>query len=1002
MSTIAKLNLTGEITANKIVSNNIVTSENAVYLDKELGDSLYSSGGVTSSISFNWNPSQEQKIQFSLGESYEVPMYGWIVINPTTIDMPESWFVSINGRPMFHSDDYGNITTQILVKGGDVITSSTTNDRYAYFMPCKSVLQDWRDENLKADYDVWKNAYTTDSSGNPTIRNQWTNDLYGWNTTYGNTYLPRIVKIKQDVAYDANGNHVLYFQSENITNGAHGITGAHYLTRPLKKFSGDLSSLIDGNGMFHYMYELESFSGDLSNLERGDGMFECDALRHFHQHLPKLEVGWAMFGGNEELESFSGNLGSLINGEFMFISCKLDVSSIKNIFETIKTLTTDEKNGSSSVASGSQSSQNGKIHIGTKYAESDSNKLAIAHACGYGNWNQFLLGWASKKWDVEWGWNGNANVDDGDTESGGTGDNSNTSLKYNTCQTYADVIAVDANYQNDIDSNGAWNYRMDALREASASGEDVGLFSGSTKLKTWYPDLPSLFYGNNMFNASSIETFEGDLEKLYDGQNMFAYSYYLSSFASNVDELTSAQSMFDECKSLSSFQSALPSLTNGEAMFRYCHALESFNTDLSKLEVGGGMFESCYSLKTFTSSLPELEFGTGMFYYCYNLSSFNVSSMPCLKDGAQMFYYCDSLSSFDGIDMEVLYAGYNMFEKCSNLRTFSSNIPKLRLGEDMFRYCKYLSSITDSTASNEITLSYLTSASEMFYCCERLDSFYGNLSSLETARDMFSYCFSLSSFDLTDYDCNSLTDATCMFSYCYQLGSANGWSEVRMYTPNLTKADYMFDYCAALPSFYGKLSSLETGVSMFQDCSNLQVFNTNNLSSLINGTNMFYNCKKLNDYTGVLSYFETGDRMFYYCESLPSWSDPMTYLITASEMFRYCTSLSSFISSLDKLENGSYMFCDCNSLTFFQGVLNSLTNGDHMFYNCKLSAQSVKYIINSLPTSPSPNGIHIGVGYTNNNTNKATIATTCGYNSWTALNSAFNQKNWDVTWGWNG
>ena len=68
--------------------------------------------------------------------------------------------------------------------------------------------------------------------------------------------------------------------------------------------------------MFHYCSTLTSFTSDLSNLTNG---------------------GWMFYRSN--LESFNSDLSSLTNGNGMFNNCSLDTDSVKNIAETIKTVT---------------------------------------------------------------------------------------------------------------------------------------------------------------------------------------------------------------------------------------------------------------------------------------------------------------------------------------------------------------------------------------------------------------------------------------------------------------------------------------------------------------------------------------------------------------------------------------------------------------------------------------------------------------------------------------
>ena len=131
----------------------------------------------------------------------------------------------------------------------------------------------------------------------------------------------------------------------------------------LASFTSDLSSLIDGNRMFsvcknltsftsdlkslNYGYmmfrvctNLEHFNGDLSSLDSGELMFySCSNLTSFQSNMSSLTNANNMFAFCRNLTSFSANLKSLTNGSSMFGGCKLDTQSLKNIAETINTVT---------------------------------------------------------------------------------------------------------------------------------------------------------------------------------------------------------------------------------------------------------------------------------------------------------------------------------------------------------------------------------------------------------------------------------------------------------------------------------------------------------------------------------------------------------------------------------------------------------------------------------------------------------------------------------------
>ena len=108
----------------------------------------------------------------------------------------------------------------------------------------------------------------------------------------------------------------------------------------LKTFNSDLSSLSNGYYMFANCFNLTDFSSDLSSLTIGCRMFDnCSALTTFASDLSSLDNGVGMFSSCSNLTTFYSNLNSLTDGESMFSDCKLDTASVKNIAETIKTVT---------------------------------------------------------------------------------------------------------------------------------------------------------------------------------------------------------------------------------------------------------------------------------------------------------------------------------------------------------------------------------------------------------------------------------------------------------------------------------------------------------------------------------------------------------------------------------------------------------------------------------------------------------------------------------------
>ena len=219
--------------------------------------------------------------------------------------------------------------------------------------------------------------------------------------------------------------------------------------------------------------------------------------------------------------------------------------------------------------------------------------------------------------------------------------------------------------------------------------------------------------------------------------------------------------------------------------------------------------------------------------------------------------------------------------------------------------------------------------SEMFYYCSSLMSLdlsgwdTGNVTSMFC---MFNYCSGLTSLDLSGWDTGNVTSMFCMFNYCSGLTSLDlsGWD-----TGNVTDMGGMFWGCNDLTSL--DISTWDTGnvtsmFCMFSYCSgltslDLSGWDTGNVTGM---EGMFNFCSGLTSLD--LSGWDTGNvtdmgGMFWGCDDLTSldistWD---TGNVTNMEgIFRYCRSLASLDLSgwdTENVTNMKLMFDDCNSLS---------------------------------------------------------------------------------------
>jgi hypothetical protein len=111
-----------------------------------------------------------------------------------------------------------------------------------------------------------------------------------------------------------------------------------YYCSNLEKFESNLISLVNGNSMFRACPLTTFKCSDLSHLTDGFNMFWMCNMTSFNYDLSSLENGEGMFYCCFNFTSFKSNLKSLTNGTNMFNFCKLNTQSLKNIADTINTV----------------------------------------------------------------------------------------------------------------------------------------------------------------------------------------------------------------------------------------------------------------------------------------------------------------------------------------------------------------------------------------------------------------------------------------------------------------------------------------------------------------------------------------------------------------------------------------------------------------------------------------------------------------------------------------
>ena len=219
---------------------------------------------------------------------------------------------------------------------------------------------------------------------------------------------------------------------------------------------------------------------------------------------------------------------------------------------------------------------------------------------------------------------------------------------------------------------------------------------------------------------------------------------------------------------------------------------------------------------------------------------------------------------------------------------------------NMFSYCISLTSLDISSFNT----SSVTTMRYMFFSCTNLSSLdisNFNTENVTDMSDMFTGCISLTSLNLSNFNTANVTNMYGMFRGCSSLTSLD---LSNFNTSNVTSMHEMFYRCHSLASL--NLSSFNTANvtnmgGMFSTCSsltnlNLSNFNTSNVTDMYE---MFFACRRLTSLN--LSNFNTGNvtnmgYMFAVCTDLTSLnvSNFNTSNVTSMYgMFSYCSNLTS-------------------------------------------------------------------------------------------------------------
>ena len=381
----------------------------------------------------------------------------------------------------------------------------------------------------------------------------------------------------------------------------------------------------------------------------------------------------------------------------------------------------------------------------------------------------------------------------------------------------------------------------------------------------------------------------------------------------NTANVTDMSLLFNNCQKLTSldvthFNTA--KVTNMYRMFNACGltSLDLSNFNTAKVENMELMFSGCSNLKTIYASdkfkTAAVIKSKNMFLGCSSLSgdidwkSVKVSDKTYAKiDGG---YFCDK--AYDNRPW-VKYADGTLTFRCGYKKIWGENEYALNSDENLPAWNTHKDNITQVVFEASFANARPTSCYAWFQDFIKLKQIEGienlNTENVTDMSDMFRFCSSLTSLDVTHFNTGNVTSMADMFSSCPRLAELD---VTHFNTANVKDMSDMFASCSGLISLdvtHFNTANVKDMSNMFYGCSGLISLDVTNFNTA-NVTNMRYmfkGCFKLKEIY-VSDKFVTDDvidskDMFLGCHSLSGDIDQnsvkvndKTYAKTAGGYFR--------------------------------------------------------------------------------------------------------------------
>lgn len=437
--------------------------------------------------------------------------------------------------------------------------------------------------------------------------------------------------------------------------------------------------------------------------------------------------------------------------------------------------------------------------------------------------------------------------------------------------------------------------------------------------------------------CTNLKTIEGLDNLRFDSVQSADYMFYgckslttldLSGF--NAFKLTSCYNMFAQCSKLKTiYGNTWNILDNMSDTFRVKfiiyqlnHSDESYMFDGCTSLVGGSGTKYDASVKSDDYTYCHIDGGTANPGY-FTRKAAPLAPYAVLGYGVLTLYY-------DNLRHERVGSKFDI--------TFG----------EAPGYCGYIS-IKEVNIDSSMRRLSPTSMSSLFENLYEVVTIR-NIGNLNTSRvtdmsNMFNYCCSLITLDLSDLNTQSVTNMTGMFSNCFSLSYVDLSG---LNTVNVTSMANMFYHCMSLKSV--NLSSFNTSnvtdmSGMFRECVSLQTLNLSNFNTeRVTKMQWMFGNQIVN--TNIRIYPEPE----WYHHFIRTWLDIQTpykletidvssfntaNVTDMSGMFEYQPALTTIYVgnswSTAKVSSSSDMFKDSNKLVGGSGTTYDVNHVDHLY-----------------------------------------------------------------------